>query len=356
MPTDIPDFLTSGRNEIPMNHQIQDFKIYPGDHCGSVAMRGLLDYYCNLKLPEAAVFGLGAGVTSAFLYGPAMDPPYVLFGRTMSMEVDLGRHLGIDYREQPESDDDKAWRIVREEILAGRPTMLSGDIFYLDYRDYKVHFPAHRFILLGFDDEAEQASIGDRIRDEPEICSLGAIRQSRNPPVGMSTQNLWGRFHDTAVGSDLRDAAAGALRQCALGMLSPPKISDAQQSMGLLGMDATRAFAESMPEIAKRPDACAIASFNASCLEKFGNGGGNFRRLYADFLFWARTLDPKLVHESAPALAVEAADSWTAASTSLFLASGREGDEAPWNDAAKQLHRAAEIEQNLFERIAECLS
>lgn len=336
-----------------MNHQIKDFQIYPGEHCGSVAMRGLLDYYCDLKLPEAVVFGLGAGITSVFLQGPAMDPPYVLFGRTMNMEVDLGRHLGIDYREQPENDDDEAWRVVREEVLAGRPTMLTGDIFYLDYRDYKVHFPSHRFILLGFDDEAEQAFIGDRVRDEPETCSLGAIRLSRNPPAGMSTQNLWGRFHDTAVGSDLRDAAASALRQCALGMLTSPPLPEGDEGSGVIGLDATRAYAESMSEIGERPDACAIASFNASCLEKFGNGGGNFRRLYAEFLTWARALDPKLVPESAPGLATFAADAWTAASAALFVASDREGDPAPWAEAADHLRRAAEVEQDLFERIAD---
>jgi len=90
-----------------------------------------------------------------------MDPKIGVFGRTGSMEYDVGRALGIDYREQPEADDEAAWQIVREEVLAGRPTMLSGDILYLDYREYKVHFPAHRFVLLGFDDESEKAFIAE---------------------------------------------------------------------------------------------------------------------------------------------------------------------------------------------------
>jgi len=88
-----------------------------------------------------------------YLSGPGLDPGAVLFGRTMTMEKDLGAHLGVDYRERPEPDDEKAWLVVREEVLAGRPTMLSGDILYLDYRDYKVHFPGHRFVLVGFDDD-----------------------------------------------------------------------------------------------------------------------------------------------------------------------------------------------------------
>jgi hypothetical protein len=92
-----------------MKTLIDSYRSYPGDHCGSVAMRGLLHHYCGLDLPESAVFGLGAGAASVYLSGPQLDPAATLFGRTMTMEKDLGSHLGIDYREQPEPDDVKAW-------------------------------------------------------------------------------------------------------------------------------------------------------------------------------------------------------------------------------------------------------
>ena len=338
-----------------MRHLIDDFKIYPGDHCGSVAMRGLLEYYCDLELPEAAVFGLGAGVASVFMQRPDADPSLVLFGRTMSMEADLGQNLGIDYREQTEADDDEAWRIVREEALAGRPSMLSGDIFYLDYRDFKVHFPAHRFILLGFDDEAEQAFIGDRIRDEPETCSLRAVKRSRNAPEGISSENLWGRFHDTNVGTDLRTAAERALRQCARTMLEAPALPEEQRDFVAIGLEATRNYADALPGIHGDPNAQSIASFNASCLEKFGNGGGNFRRLYAGFLSWARELDAKLVPETAPGLAIAAADEWTAASAALFRASDTPEDPVPYREAGKHVAKAAEIEERLFVQLAEAV-
>ena len=109
-------------------------------------------------------------------------------------------------------DDARAWQVVREEVVAGRPTMLSGDILYLDYREYKVHFPGHRFVLLGFDDAIEKAYIADRIRPEPEACSYAALAVSRNPPEGLSTHNLWGRFHGTEVGRSLPGDADGARR------------------------------------------------------------------------------------------------------------------------------------------------
>ena len=90
-----------------MKASIQGYRSFPGDHCGSVAMRGLLQHYCALELPEAAVFGLGAGLASIYLSGPGLDPKGMLVGRTLTMEQDLAGFLGIDYREQPEPDDDR---------------------------------------------------------------------------------------------------------------------------------------------------------------------------------------------------------------------------------------------------------
>lgn len=345
-----------------MKAKIEGYSSFPGDHCGSVAMRGLLHHYCGLDLPEAAVFGLGAGVASVYLRGPQLDPKAILFGRKLDMEASIGRNLEVDYRERREPDDAEAWRVVREEIEAGRPTMLSGDIFYLDYREFKVHFPGHRFVLLGFDDETERVWIADRLRTEAEVCSYGALFQSRNPPEGISTQNLWGRFHGTEVGRDLASAAREAIAECAREMLG--QAADAERADGdqvvspgtveaSTGVAGSRAFAADVSTWASRDDASWIASFNASCIEKFGNGGGNFRRLYAGFLEWARGLDASLVPADAPGLATEAADAWTATASALFRASEEVSDQTAWSEAQRQAERAAELEERLFEQLAD---
>ena len=339
-----------------MKTMIEGYRIHPGEYCGSAAMRGLLEHYCRLRLPEPAVFGLSAGLECAYLETEAMDPPVVVFGRTGSLEADLGRILGVDYREQTEPDDARAWQVVREEVQAGRPTMLSGDIFYLDYRDYKVHFPGHRFVLLGFDDAIEKAFIADRVRDVPEACSYGALFRSRNPPEGLSTHNLWGRFHGTEVGRSVADAAKLAIRECAQRMLGRrsqegfPAPPGAKAALGVAGI---RRFAESLPAWAARADAAWVAGFNARCIEKFGNGGGNFRRLYAGFLEWARALDARLVPADTPALATRAADGWTAISGRLAEASSGGGAGDPWAEAAAIARDLADLEQTLFERLAD---
>lgn len=334
---------------------ITNYRNHPGEHCGSVAMRGLLEHYCGLELPEPAVFGLGAGLDCLYLSGPAMDPAFGVFGRTGTLEVDVAANLGVDYREQPEADDDRAWELVRAEVQAGRPTMLSGDILYLDYREFKVHFPAHRFVLLGFDDEREIVWIADRIREEAEECSYGAVRASRNPPEGISTHNLWGRFHDTAVGRSLTDAGRLAVGRCARRMLGKDGATELSFADGdtrvLGGIAAIRAVAEELPAWREREDAAWIASFNSRCIEKFGNGGGNFRRLYAGFLEWLRELDPGRIPEAAPGLARRAADGWTAAAAELEAAAADSADAAPWHRAAARLAEVASCEEQLFARL-----
>jgi hypothetical protein len=340
-----------------MKTLIEGYRSFPGEHCGSTAMRSLLYHYFDLELPEAAVFGLGAGVDCVVLSAASMDPAVVVFGRSLNMEADLGLALGVDYREQTETDDAKAWDQVRQEVLAGRPTMLSGDIFYLDYREFKVHFPGHRFVLVGFDDEREIAFIADRINAEPEACSYPALFKSRNPPEGISTHNLWGRFHGSEPTRSLEEAAAWAIEHCSRRMLGQETSAadllaespDLHIASGIAGIHS---LADSLEGWGARDDATWLASYNARCIEKFSNGGGNFRRLYAGFLRWAREVDPALVPASAPDLAWRAADGWTALSANLAAASEGEVAAETWRRAADAAREIAGIETELFESLA----
>ncbi len=337
-----------------MRAQIENYESFPGDHCGSVAMRSLLNHYCGINIPEAAVFGLGAGLGSVYLAHENQDPAILLFGRTMTLELDVGRALGLDYREQAEADNAKAWEQVKQEIVAGRPTMLMGDIFYLDYREFKYRFPGHRFVLLGFDDQAQSVSIADRIRPEAEVCSYGALADSRNPPDSITAANIWGRFYTTTPERTLTEAAQFALDLCCARMLGEDPIDnelmlkDPLYTSGIAGLQR---FADELPGWAQRDDRRWLAGYNAMVIEKFGNGGGNFRLLYAGFLDWCRELDTNMVPEAAPGLARQAAAQWT--ELSVVLADAAEENASPqlFDLAGQQASRIVRTEQQLFEML-----
>jgi len=338
-----------------MRVMIEGYQNRTGEHCGSIAMRNLLHHYCRLDLTEPLIFGLGAGVDLLLIEGHDFDPAVLVFGRSTSMEVDVADALGVDYVEKVELDDDRAWETVRREVCEKRPTMLSGDIFYLDYREYKVHFPAHRFVLLGFDDEKQVVYVADRVDPEPQACSYAALRKSRNPRGFFSTYNLWGRFEDTAVRRSLEEACARAIDRAARRMLGRaaaegPALPDPAMRV-TQGLAALEVFAKQLEDWPHREDCERLASYTSQCMEKWGNGGGNFRNLYAAFLREARELTPALVDAEAPALASRASQQWTLLSSHLWeLGKTRSADALA--GCRRALDELRDLETQLFERLA----
>jgi hypothetical protein len=334
---------------------IEDFRIVPAGHCGSGSMRNLIYHYCGLDLDEGVVFGLGAGLDTVYFDYPDAQPPFMLFGRGASMEADLAETLGLDYTESVQPDNDLAWQEVREEVLAGRPTMLSGDIYYLDYRKFKVHFPAHRFILLGFDEDKGECYIADRINDYAETCSLGALATSRNPDSPISTLNLWGKFNSGAQRNPLPLACGIALRKTVERMQGMDTSQhDAMAAMtrnpesvatGLKGM---REFVEQLERWQTLPDAKDYAQYVYAAIITFGTGGGFFRNHFAVFLRWAKEQRPDLVSQTTVDLADQAAGEWNGLSANMQALVEAPGDTERWQQARDQAESIFETEYALF--------
>lgn len=344
-----------------MRALIENYRNLTAGHCGSGAMRNLLYHYCGLDLPEAVVFGLGAGLDSVFFTIDGVEPPFMLFGRGASMEVDLAETLGLDYRETIQLDDDLAWQEVREEVSAGRPTMLSGDIYYLDYREFKVHFPAHRFVLLGFDEEREEVYVADRTDEETQTCSMEALRLSRNPPGGLSTYNAWGKFHSADVRHSLPDACGIALRKTVERMLGfdtsqlEPMAAVRGEEGGLLaaGLKGLHMFSEQLPLWQQCDDAVDRVGYVDNAIIKFGTGGGFFRDHFAGFMHWAAQQRPDLVGSTTVDLAVLAAKSWNELSPTMQGIGVDPANDSLWATAREQVLDIYETEYSLFGHLAD---
>ena len=338
-----------------MRSIIENFRIVPAGHCGSGAMRNLIYHYCGLDLDEGVVFGLGAGLDTVYFDFPDAQPAFMLFGRGATMEADLADTLGIDYHESVQPDNDLAWQAVREEILAGRPTMLSGDIYYLDYREFKVHFPAHRFILLGFDEDRGECYIADRVNDYPETCSLAALAKSRNPGSSLSTLNLWGKFSSGEQRNSLPQACGIALQKTVQRMhgmdhtqrdrMATMTRSPESVATGLKGMQA---FIDNLRRWPNLSDAGDYARYVDNAIIKFGTGGGFFRNHFAVFLHWAHHQRPELVSQTSVDLADLAAEQWNGLSPTLQALVEAPADAGLWQHALHQAESIFETEYNLF--------
>jgi hypothetical protein len=341
-----------------MKQLIDSYINRPGQHCGSTAMRNLLAHYHGLVLDEAVVFGIGAGL-DYFMLSPYGSIP-MLSGRSASLELDACRHLDIDYKEILEPDDKKAWEAVKQEVVNGHPVMLTGDIYYLDYREFKVHFPAHRFVLVGFDDEKQHAYIMDRIKAEHETCSLEALAKSRNPADSFSTFNLWGRFGGStaSVPADMEQACRAALHTCALRMLGKAENrSLLMQGLKMqfelkTGLAALRDLPATLLSWRETAWSAKAAAFNSDCIEKFGTGGGMFRNLYAGFLQYVLEQYPHLVTEEEVVLCRASASQWSQLAQLLQQIAAHPARKDLWEAAADAATRIAAVEAELFASIS----
>jgi len=176
----------------------------------------------------------------------------------------------------------------------------------------------------------------------------------------MSTYNLWGKFHGTTVGRSLEEACAIALRRNTERMLGRDT-SQVDLLSGLsgggdlyvsTGLDGLAAFSGNLAGWQEREDAAFLASYASQAIEKFGTGGGNFRKMYSRFLRWARERRPDLVAEGVPMLAERAAAGWTDLSATLWKASQEPQETGLWKRAAEQAREIHGIEVKLFGTLA----
>ena len=340
---------------------IDNYRNLTAEHCGSGSMRNLLYHYCQLELPEGVIFGLGSGLDCLFFSMPEAAPPFMLFGRSITMEQDLAAALGLDYQELTELDNEQAWHKVRQQVIDGKPTMLSGDIYYLDYRKFKVHFPGHRFVLLGFDDAKREVYIADRTESATQSCSMDALRLSRNPPIGISTANLWGTFNSSRVANSLPDACARALYKTTQRMLGadPSQLHWIKRTTpsepewlagGLGGIALLGRQLQQWPSASAAPE---YAAYLVSAITKFGTGGALFRNLYREFIEWAQIQRPDLVSEDCVHLARSSARHWAGLSDTMQQLKDDSRQIALWSAAQKCLADAHLAETELFDRLAE---
>jgi len=342
-----------------MKSMIGGYRHRPGEHCGSTVMRNMLLHFCDLDISETLTFGLGSGIECIYLSSPRITPEVVVFGRSVTLEQDLSEALGIDYAEEPEVDDAAAWDDVRREVMEGRPAVVCSDIFYMDHRDYKVHFPFNRFALVGFDDDVEKAYIHDRTNLDPQLVSYRALALSRNPPE-YPICNLWGRFKSRSIRRSLEEACRQALKQAARRMTGEDDhqqravlaLGDNDIGRGATGLAALKMFRDDLPSWRQKEDPAWLASYVSRTIEVFGNGGGNFRRMYAAFLEEAGAMLPDLVDSRLPLLAKRSADLWTALSQRLDKIAKQE-DEESWSASVSLIDQILAVETDLFHTLLE---
>ena len=277
---------------------VEDYRHQTGEHCASTALRNILAHE-GTRMSEGMIFGLASGLGFYYLKGE-QSPSRMFHGRTVSLEEDLGRNTGIPLHDREEPDGERAWQAVRDSIDGGRPVMVSTDTFYLGYHNTTSHFPGHRCVVVGYDDDTRTVWIADRKFDDYQECSYDELALARNATdYPMTCHNQYGEVSGALVlGRPLDAAIALALQRNARGMLEPGPGMPA-------GIPAMRALAAEFHEWADIDDWSWAARFGYQVVIKRGAGGHFFRSLYADFLREAAASVPALT-DALPASRMDA--------------------------------------------------
>ena len=269
---------------------MQGFPHRKAGHCGSGAFRDLLEFHglswTGEPLSEAMAFGLGGGLGCFFYELPEMDPPLYLVGRSGGLERGVCEHLGIELDLRRTDDGATAWGWLREELDAGRPTMVNADIAELDYLRVKLSNTMHDIVVTGYDEDDGVALIADNDREEIQRCSLDSLARARGSQgfPGPSHHATWVmRFPDALP--DPRAAVDAALRSSVANMTTG---AEALAGIGPgCGLDHVEALAESYATWPERYPGERLAKALGGLwvfIVKAGTGGAMFRSLQAGFL------------------------------------------------------------------------
>lgn len=313
---------------------VENFPHRRAGHCGSGALRDLLEYH-QLSwgpepLSEGMVFGLGGALGFSWFELPQMEPPIYLVGRTADLERNLCDHLGIGLDFRQTENPGEAWDWVREALDRGEPTMVWADIKELDYLRVRMHNTMHDIVVVGHDEGERIAWIADNDRDELQRCSLESLARARNSNAFPSPNRhgTWLMRFPSRL-SDPAEAVRRALRCAVTNMREGgPELPHMPRSFGLAGVEAFARSYSTWPERLADGLGAALRGLGVFIV-KAGTGGAMFRSLHAGFLADAAALLDHRALEVAAKLYAELAATWVA-----LAHAATSGDDPRGNHAA----------------------
>lgn len=262
-----------------------------GGHCGSGAMRDLLEWAglgWDGPPGEGLVFALSGALDLAYVRDMSLMPPIYLVGRGGDLETDLPERLGATVSVHATDDPQEGWAWVRDSIARGRPALVWADISELPYLRVRLQMSRHDIVVIGFDDEQEVAHVVDNDRDEVQVVpyeALARARSSQGFPV--PTRHTFFDIEWPRTLPDLAVASRAAFGQAAAAMTfasGSSIVTGGEPKLGATGLAAVDLLTEDLarwPEVFPEDALHLVLLSLGAFIEKAGTGGGLFRRLLA---------------------------------------------------------------------------
>lgn len=248
-------------------------------HCESGVMAALMRER-GTTLSEAMVFGVGAGLTFAYL-------PFIKLGGLplisyrmppRSIMRGVSKRLGVRMQYDTFKTVDAGMRALDEQLAAGRVVGLQTSVFWLPYfpPDMRFHFNAHNLVVYG--KRGDGYLISDPVFEHPVECDAESLAKARFVRGALAPKGLMYYPTELPAKIDLAPAIRSAIRFTTGMMLRTP--------VPIIGVRGIRLIARKIRNL-KPSDARhnkLLLGHIVRMQEEIGTGGAGFRFLYSAFL------------------------------------------------------------------------
>lgn len=314
-------------------------------HCESGVMSALLRER-GTTLSEAMVFGIGSGLTFAYL-------PFVKLGGLplisyrmppRSIMRGVSKRLGITMQYDTFKSVDAGMRALDEKLAAGRVVGLQTSVFWLPYfpPDMRFHFNAHNLVVYA--KRGDTYLISDPVFEHPVECDAESLAKARFVRGALAPKGLL--YYPTQIpGSvNLVPAIKKSINFTTGMMLHTP--------VPIIGIRGIRHVAKKIGNLnpAEEKRNKLLLGHIVRMQEEIGTGGAGFRFLYAAFLQEAARMDGLSALGPCAEQLTAAGDKWrNFALTCARMVKGREAVD--YKALSGILGECADVETSVYKRL-----
>lgn len=265
---------------------VQDFPHQQTAHCETGVMSALLRHH-GLSMDEAFVFGLGRGLSFAFIPVLKLSGMPLIAYRSMPRAIirNTCRALGLRLQMQKFASPDAGMRALDAALDAGRLVGLQTSVFWLPYfpPEMRFHFNAHNLLVYGRD--GDDYLISDPVFEQVQRCPRADLQRARFARGALAARGLMYTVDEASLPQAAELSLKPLLRQAmvrnARHMLPPAPVFFA----GVNGIRTLARRVQALPASGHDDAFCKLfLGHIVRMQEEIGTGGAGFRYLYAFFL------------------------------------------------------------------------
>ena len=320
----------------------------PSAHCETGTVSNLLRSY-GLEISEPMIFGLGSGMTFAYLKHIKINGlPLIAYRMPPKMIIKLlsWRISGLKFKYETFRNEDKGKLALDSMLAQDKAVGLQTSVFFLPYfpQAMRFHFNAHN--LVAYAKEGDEYKLSDPVFPELVTTKEDDLQRARFSKGALAPKGLMYYPSEVPNSIDYDLVIPKAIRFTG-------KMNGRWNPVPIAGIHGMRLLAKNISKLEKADQHYAqlFMGHIVRMQEEIGTGGAGFRFIYAAFLQESATLlDSSFLHERSSEL-TQIGDEWRDfAVLCARLSKKRKGQN--YSDAAKQLYKIADMELDFYQRLS----